>query len=159
MPGLGSEPSSACLPNGVNWVFSTRVQLRESLNEEAAWGWDHPRQHDQEDLPLPRSALNPRRSADREEDGSVHSEPALQTERLILYRRSWVPENLSSQQHAEAVGHHWTRRVRAALALGHEIRQDLSCWGRNKEDSASRVSSGSKDQSVGKTRSSIECLD
>jgi len=60
------------------------VQIRESLDEEAAWGWDHPRQHDQEDLPLPRSALNPRRSSNREEDGSVHSEPVLQVERLIL---------------------------------------------------------------------------
>ena len=70
-----------------------------------------------------------------------------------------VPENLSSQQHAEAVSHHWTRRVGAALALGHEIRQDLSsCWG-NKEDCPSRVSGGSKGQSVGKIRSSIKCLD
>lgn len=84
------------------------VQIRESLNEEAAWGWDHPREHDQEDLPLLRSALNPRRGTDREQDGSVHSEPVLQVERPILYR-SWFlktcrPNNMQRQSATTGLG-------------------------------------------------------
>lgn len=54
------------------------------MNEEAAsGGWDHPRQHDQEDLLLSDLHSTPGEVQTERRMGVSHSEPALQTERLI----------------------------------------------------------------------------